>query len=93
MSSDRHRLSRPPFVAMVILRFLLQPLGREAMLGDLHKEHAVRQVAEGRWRAWRWYWVELGRCVGPSLHRTVSRHNLRRRADRREAREQEFRGV
>jgi putative ABC transport system permease protein len=62
----------PPRLAEALIRAALPPVDRQAVLGDLAEEFAVRAVRDGRRSAGRWYWRQAGTSVLPSIRRRLT---------------------
>jgi hypothetical protein len=58
---------RAAHVAMWLFSRLAPPAQREALLGDLAEEHAMRANATGSSAAARWYLRQIGASVAPLL--------------------------
>ena len=66
-------MTRPPRLAVLLLRLALDACDRRFVLDDLSEEYAARVAAEGRAAAARWYWSQAMRSLGPILWRRVRR--------------------
>jgi putative ABC transport system permease protein len=64
---------RPPRLAERLVAWSAPAHDREAMLGDLAEELAVRADARGHVRAAAWYWRQALRSLGPNLRRPARR--------------------
>ena len=61
-----------PRSATWLLRCLLAEPDREAVIGDLIEEHALRQASSSGHLSW-WYWNQVARSVLPLVWMTVRR--------------------
>jgi hypothetical protein len=74
----RQRIIRPPRLAIAILSVVSGRPERAYLIGDLREEFRTVALNRGRNAAFRWYWEQAVRSVGPLLIARLTSERLAR---------------
>ena len=64
-------MPKPPLVATLLLGWVLHPVDRDIVLGDLEELYVERLKNSGKLKAAGWYWSQVLRSVFPLLLRSL----------------------
>lgn len=67
------RLPSPPGLSGRILALIIPERDREAVIGDLAEEYALRLRSDSRFTVSRWYWAQVCRSVFPMAWSSLRR--------------------